>query len=63
MQLANVLGVALGAGVGGEAVALVETHVLAPAVGFTAAFAAMIVVALATTALAPRASRRPAALH
>jgi MFS family permease len=62
MQLANVLGVALGAGIGGAAVAMVDRGDLAPATGFAAAFAVMIATALATMALARRLpARRDAA--
>ena len=59
MQLANVLGVALGAGIGGAAVALVETGDLAPPTGFVAAFAIMLAAALAALALARRLPTRP----
>jgi len=54
MQLANVLGVALGAGVGGVAVALVERGDLTPPAGFVTAFGIMLAAALATLALAWR---------
>jgi hypothetical protein len=46
--------VALGAGLGGAAVALVERGALAPTAGFGAAFGVMVLVALATAALARR---------
>jgi MFS family permease len=59
MQLANVLGVALGAGIGGAAVARVETGDLAPPTGFVAAFAIMLAAALAALALARRLPTRP----
>ena len=54
MQLAYVLGVALGAGLGGAAVALVERGALSPTTGFAAAFGIMVLVALATAVLARR---------
>ncbi len=54
MQLAYVLGVALGAGLGGAAVALVERGALSPTTGFVVAFGIMVLVALATVALARR---------
>jgi MFS family permease len=57
MQLANVLGVALGAGVGGAAVALVEMRELSPLAGFAAAFTVMLGAALATLALSGRMPR------
>ncbi len=59
MQLANVLGVALGAGVGGAAVALVETRDLSPPAGFAGAFTVMLAAALATLALSRRMPRPP----
>ena len=58
MQLANVLGVALGAGIGGAAVALVDAGDLTPPTGFAAAFAIMLAAALATLALARRLPTR-----
>ena len=60
MQLANVLGVALGAGLGGAAVALVEGGSLAPRTGFALAFGIMLGAALATVALARRLPTPPA---
>src|SRR5262245_7617278 len=54
MQLANVLGVALGAGLAGAVVALVERGGLAPRTGFSAAFGIMLAAALVTLALARR---------
>jgi MFS family permease len=62
MQLAYVLGVALGAGLGGAAVALVERGALLPTTGFVLAFGIMVLVALATAVLAGRlpAGRRTA---
>ncbi len=59
MQLANVLGVALGAGLGGAAVALVERGNLAPPAGFAAAFGIMLAAALLTLAPASRLPPRP----
>jgi MFS family permease len=57
MQLAYVLGVALGAGLGGAAVALVERGALSPTTGFAVAFGIMVLVALATAVLARRLPR------
>ena len=57
MQLAYVLGVALGAGLGGAAVALVERGALSPTTGFAVAFGVMVLVALVTAALARRLPR------
>jgi len=59
MQLAYVLGVALGAGLGGAAVALVERGALSPTTGFAVAFGIMVLVALATAVLARRLPRGP----
>ena len=58
MQLANVLGVALGAGIGGAAVAMVDRGDVSPPTGFAAAFAVMVAAALATLALARRLPAR-----
>src|SRR5262245_40747797 len=58
MQLANVLGVALGAGIGGAAVAMVDRGDVSPPAGFAAAFAVMVAAALATLALARRLPAR-----
>jgi len=57
MQLAYVLGVAVGAGLGGAAVALVERGALSPGMGFAVAFGIMVLVALATAVLARRLPR------
>ena len=54
MQLANVLGVALGAGIGGAAVALGTTQGWRPAMGFVLAFSVMEAAALGTLALSRR---------
>src|SRR5262249_36957775 len=59
MQLANVLGVALGAGVGGTAVALVERGDLTPPAGFVAGVGVLLAAALATGALAWRLPAPP----
>src|SRR5262249_26012172 len=59
MQLAYVLGMALGAGLGGAAVGLVQREVLPPTTGFAVAFAIMLAMALATVALARRLPTRP----
>jgi len=62
MQLANVLGVALGAGIGGAAVALADTRGWAPVAGFVLGFAPMLVAALATLGLACRLPGAPRAV-
>ena len=59
MQLAYVLGVALGAGLGGAAVALVERGALSPTTAFAVAFGFMVLVALVTAVLARRLPRGP----
>ena len=59
MQLANVLGVALGAGLGGAAVALADTQGWRPVAGFVLGFAPMLGAALATIALARRLPGAP----
>ena len=54
MQLANVLGVALGAGIGGAAVALGTTRGWRPVTGFVLAFSVMVAAALVTVVLSRR---------
>jgi MFS family permease len=54
MQLASVLGVAAGAGIGGAAVAFGATHGWRPATGFLLAFALLEVAAVGTLALSRR---------
>ena len=61
MQLANVLGVALGAGLGGAAVALADTRGAPPVAGFALGFATMLAAALATLGLARRLPGAPRA--
>ena len=61
MQLANVLGVALGAGLGGAAVALADTRGAPPIAGFALGFATMLAAALATLGLARRLPGAPRA--
>jgi MFS family permease len=56
MQLASSLGVALGAGVGGAAVALAETQRWAASTGFALGLPPMLAAAVATLLLAPRLS-------
>ena len=62
MQLANVLGVALGAGMGGAAVALADTRGWTPVAGFVLGFAPMLVAALVTVGLARRLPGVPRAV-
>jgi len=61
LQLSDNLGIALGAGLGGAAVALTKSMEWNPRVGVTVAFAVALVAAVAAVLIAPRASKRTAA--
>jgi predicted MFS family arabinose efflux permease len=56
LQLSDNLGIALGAGAGGAAVALAKTMDWSPRAGVTAAFAIALVGAVAAIVAAPRAT-------